>query len=477
MFSLCKHLLVLLLFLICCVVVGLYDMAVFNQEIDFRLALFQPRSIPAPIMIAAASLVLVPVMLLFLVAPLFRITADRSRLGSFLRTILILFLITFTGYQIIDTRKVYQPYRESDLIVRHQDAGKASFLLSSLFEGSLGPIPEVMPLSNTVYYRDVETNRQAITSAWERSAPYRVVIEQLAALSALPHPIELDRSYATATNAAARLDAVSRIYLAQSYLLISSGNRTEGLDLLVKILHVARMGFAGAVHPREKMAWANTFTDGIRLCYWLVTNKTAHYEEARKLAVALPRLTWTEASLQRTWLAEYLSATANLGLTAELAVQLYQPAKPEKVPVLRFLPPPLRDICYRLTFQKNRTAASLRSFWQPIIETSPTNPAAFRETWQRQTAWITEPPLRNLSGWYYHRPPDFTDEEKLVANLVRISDLFAAYLQARLAVSGDISAFLDDDRRPVTVEGTRIIDAGDDGVTATDDDIVLEPLL
>jgi len=144
--------------------------------------------------------------------------------------------------------------------------------------------------------------------------------------------------------------------------------------------------------------------------------------------------------------------------------------------LLLMIPPWLFEISYRFTCQENRTAADLRSFWEPVIEQASANPAAFREAWASRTAFGDGPPLRNLSGWYFHRPPDLRDEEKRVDDLYRTTDLFTAFLTNKLEFGQDVGAHLEGGHRPVATENQRIIGAGADGALGTPDDIVLEPM-
>jgi hypothetical protein len=389
---------------------------------------------------------------------------------------LVLLMIGFIAYQLLDGRKVYQPYTQKDLIVRHPEAGKAAFLLTSLHNGSLGPIPTTAPMEEADYARQIETHRRDIETSWQTIAPYRLVIDQLADLSALPYPAQPIETV-TSAGGAGNLADLCRIYLAHAILQIRLNNREQGFAELLTLLRVARNALAGASRIGDKMTWATALDNTIRTAYRIVLDEKPRYEEMRQLAQASPRLTRQETSLHTVWLREYLDSIERLDRPATEVLDDFLAKRGSQKPLLLLMAPPwLFEASYRFTCQKNRTAADLRSFWEPVIEQAPANPAAFRQAWAARTAFGDGPPLRNLSGWYFHRPPDLRQEEKRVDDLYRIGDIFAAFLTNKLEFGQDIGTHLEGGHRPIATENQRIIGAGADEALGTPDDIVLEPM-
>ncbi|SHH51108.1 hypothetical protein [Desulfofustis glycolicus] len=476
MFALIKYLLYLSLWLVSATIAGFFVYFTLTQATDYRLLLDRPDLVTPEQIIAAAVLVIIPVALILLFAPLFQITPKRNWFSSFLRLLLVMLMAGFIGYQLLDGRKVYQLYTQKDLIVRQPEAGKASFLLTSLHNGSLGPIPTTAPMEEANYARQIETHRRDIETSWQTIAPYRLVIDQLAELSVLPYPAQ-PIEIVTSAGGAGNLDNLCRIYLAHAVLQIRLGNREQGFEELLTIHRVARNGLAGANRINDKMTWTMALHNTIRTAYRIVLDEEPRYEEMRQLAQASPRLTRQETSLRAVWLSQYLDGIDRLDHPAnEVLADFLARRSPQKPLLLLMAPPWLFEATYRFTCQKNRTAADLRSFWEPVIEQAPANPAAFRQAWASRTAFGDGPPLRNLGGWYFHRPPDLRSEEKLVNDLYRISDIFAAFLTNKLEFGQDIGAHLEGGHRPVATENQRIIGAGADGALGTPDDIVLEPI-
>ncbi|MBE0585299.1 MAG: hypothetical protein IH612_16260 [Desulfofustis sp.] len=475
MFALIKYLFFLLLWLVSATIAGFFAYFMLTQGTDYQLLLTQPKLVTPEQIIAVIILIIVPVGLLLLFAPLFQLTPKRGWFSSFLRLLLVLLMIGFIGYQVFDGRKAYQPYTQKDLIVRHPEAGKAAFLLTSLHNGSLGPIPTTAPMEDADYARRIESHRQDIEASWKTIAPYRLVIEQLAELSALPYPagpIEI----LTSEGGAGNLEDLCRIYLAHAIIQIRIGNRNQGFEELLTIHRVARNALAGSTQISTQMTWTTVLQFTIRTAYRIVLDEEPRYDELRQLATAAPRLTRQATSLRAVWLTEYLKGLDHLDQPATNVLAQHLERSTEKPLLLLMTPPWLFEASYRLTCQKNRTAADLRSFWEPIIEQAPSNPAAFRQAWASRSAFGDRPPLRNLAGWYFHRPPDLRAEEQRVDDLYRTADLFAAFLTNKLEFGQDIGAHLEGGQRPVAIEKEQVIDAGADGAIGTPDDIVLEPM-
>lgn len=476
MFALLKYLLYLVLWLVSTTIAGFFAYFTLTQGTDYRLLLERPDLITPEQIIAAVVPVIAPLALVLLFAPLFQITPKRTWFSSFLRLLLVLIMVGFIGYQALDGRKTYQPYTQKDLIVRHPEAGKAAFLLTSLHNGSLGPIPTTVPMEQANYARQIETHRRDIETSWQTIAPYRLVMVQLAELSALPYPAQ-PIEIVTSVGGAGNLENLCRIYLAHAILQIRLGNREQGFEELLTIHRVARNALAGATRIDDKMTWTTALQHTIRTAYRIVLDAEPRYEEIRQLAQASPRLTRQETSLRAAWLSEYLAGIDRLDHSADRVLADYHDRRGRIKPLVLLMAPPwLFEASYRFTCQKNRTAADLKSFWEPIIDQAPDNPAAFRQAWASRTAFGDAPPLRNLSGWYFHRPPDLREEEKRVDDLYRTSDIFAAFLANKLEFGQDIGAHLEGGHRPVATENQRIIGAGADGALGTADDIVLEPM-
>jgi hypothetical protein len=475
MFALIKYLFFLMLWLVSATIAGFFAYFTLTQGTDYQLLFSQPKLVAPEQIIAVTILILVPVGLLLLFAPLFQLTPRRGWFSSFLRLLLVLLMIGFIGFQVLDGRKAYQPYTQKDLVVRHPEAGKAAFLLTSLHNGSLGPIPTTAPMEDADYARRIESHRQDLETSWKAISPYRLVIEQLAELSALPYPAE-PIEMVTSEGGAGNLEDLCRIYLAHAIIQVRLGNREQGFEELLTINRVARKALAGSTQIDTQMTWTTVLQLTMRTAYRIVLDEEPRYDELRQLAAATPRLTRQETSLRSVWLSEYLKSLDHLDQPAARVLARHIERTAEKPMLLIMIPPWLFEASYRFIFQKNRTAADLRSFWEPIIEQASSNPAAFRLAWSSRSAFGDRPPLRNLGGWYFHRPLDLQAEEQRVDDLYRTADLFAAFLANKLEFGQDISTYLEDGQRPVTVEKERIIDAGADGAIGTPDDIVLEPM-
>ncbi len=466
--------LVIVLVVVCFPIIILYCTFTLAQGIDLPALISQPETISTAQIITLVAVILLPLSLMVFVSPLFQLTPRRHRLGSLLRVLLIVLMFAFIGYQVIDGRKIYQMYTQKDLVVRHSDSGKATFLLSSLLNGSLGPTPTALPVDDADFLGQLLKRRQEIESSWEVITPYRLVIEQLADLSVLPQPLDLARS--GTPPATETLAAVCSIHLAHAALQLELNNHEQGMDELTTLYLVATRGLAGAVHIEEKRVWATALRQAIRLGYGLAIDINTRYDQLRLLAAGMPRLSTEQTNLHRVWLAEYVLGIERLSLPPATILAHRFPPGTRRPFLLQALPPQVFAFGYGFLFQKNRTAAALKAFWEPVIEAAPGNDAAFQQGWRDRSFFSNEPPLRNFSGWYFHRPTDRREDERQLAELYQLSDLYTAFLQGKLEVNDDFAAYLNSPGRIITSEGERLRDAGDDGITGTDDDIELAPL-
>ncbi|BDD88168.1 hypothetical protein [Desulfofustis limnaeus] len=466
--------LVIVLVVVCFPIIILYCAFTLAQGIDLPTLISQPETISTAQVISLAAVILLPLSLIVFISPLFQLTPRRHRLGSFLRVLLMVLMVTVIGYQVIDGRKIYQMYTQKDLVVRHGDSGKATFLLSSLLNGSLGPTPTALPVEDTDFIGQLLKYRQEIESGWEAITPYRWVIEQLADLSVLPQPLDLTRS--GTPPAAETLPAVCSIHLAHAALQLELNNHEQGIGELTTLYQVAARGLAGAVHIEEKRTWATTLRQAIRMGYGLAIDINTRYDQLRLLAAGMPRLMTEQTNLHHVWLAEYVLGIERLSLPpAAILVHRFPPGARRPL-LLQALPPQVFAFGYGFLFQKNRTAAELKAFWEPVIEAASGNDTAFQQRWQDRSFFTSDPPLRNLSGWYFHQPTDRSEDEQQLADLYQLSELYTAFLQGKLEVNDDFAAYLSTPGRIITSEGDRLRDAGHDGITGTDDDIELAPL-
>ncbi len=474
--SLIKYFFVLSLFLLCSCILGFFCYFTLYQDTDYLALLQQPALIEPNLLIALGVLILLPIILVFLIAPLFQISARPGRFASFLRLLLVIAMIGFLAYQLVDGRNVYQPYNQRDLIVRHPDASKAIFLLGPLRSASLGPIPSVAHLEDITSFQDLAARQNTIATAWQQIAPYRVVIDQLAELTILPQPVDSIGTKAD-PEAVQAVRAIGRLYLFQALLQNGTGDTTAALETLAKINRVANHGLAGSIRMTDKLIWAEMLEQNIRALYQIASAPRFAYGNLHQLATAVVPLTPEAVSPRSVWIGEYLSGIEELSIPPDGMVAHRFPPGTRRPLLLQIVPEELLTLSLQLSLQQNRTADRMRSFWEPVIDDAKTDLSAFRTRWNATEATRRNPPLRNLSGWYFFPIPDYTNAEKRLADLHRISQLLAAYVQSRLDFVDDINVYLDkSDNRRVIVDNRRIIDSGADQPAGSPDDITLEPL-
>jgi hypothetical protein len=132
-------------------------------------------------------------------------------------------------------------------------------------------------------------------------------------------------------------------------------------------------------------------------------------------------------------------------------------------------------VLYRLTFQPNRTLTMLQNFWGPVIEQSKKG-RLLEDVHPMGSVDFPGPSLRNLSGWYFFRPVNFSTYDKSGLQLKIQTGMFIVFFNTKLRNAGIQPTYQFRDASSMMSRDNTLIYEGPDGRFDTEDDIILSAL-
>ncbi len=451
------RLFVLFLFLFSLSVLSAYVYAVFTWEIP-------PTQIKAILTISTVPLFL----LLSLIAfwPEKKNVAVPSR-RRYLRWGLIAVMAVFFLFQVIDTAPPESKYSFGDITSDDPELKVTTLLLEKLCLQD-SPITNLLKLKEEKGFREIEQHSRKIESVWHEIAPEREAVAKLVTYSKALHKLIILEDPLPQWD----IRKVAAIYHSKILLLARKGDISQALDHLCLFHSVSKKGLEGAVNIIQKMLWTVVLRDNMRTAFQVVYEYDLSDFDLSRLAEAFAPFTMEEITFKKAWIGEYIGIKRLLELPINRLLEARYLIGPDDEPLWKKVPSWVLQIPYRLTFQKNRTVRMIDNLWEPMIEKSKTSLnsiSALNDIYMKLT-----PPLRNLSGWFFHQPPIFIAYEKRLINEKVKSDLLSKHLNYKLKRKNYIPAYLIGSRDNYAGLNGKLVSAGEDDKFRTKDDIVLE---
>jgi len=417
--------------------------------------------------------------LLFLMAVAFVVIAcpflpglSRNKLMFYLRIPVFLGLLAFLIFQLVDAPPPKELYTKADFSTSGPVANDSSLLLERLIVDDAVRIPDLSNLLNSDQLQDILQHRGDIEKAWTNIIGKRQIIQRLAG-----YPI-LENIKAANNGLPLPLHNISRIaHIYQLYALLQArgGNLVRAVATVCSLQEVAGKAMAGSSYLVQKMIWLSVARTNLRVIYRIVLDNRLMPSELGQIQTAFAPLTDRELSFTMPWLEIYLSDKDRLGHSVEEIIKGKSLPGGNQPLFLRLIPGWLRTVMYRLTFQPNRTLAMLQTFWAPVIEQSKKG-RLFGDIHPSGQKTFVPPPLQNLSGWYFFRPPDFTAYDRSGLRLKVQTGMFIVFLNTKLRNADIQPLYRFSDARMMIFRDKALIWEGNDGKFGTDDDIVLKGL-
>lgn len=461
-FNILKFLISATLFGAAALVVGYYVAAVIMHE----PSQFTDEKIAALVL---AFNLLIFFAILFL--PLVTFLPERKILIRVFRFLVLLVLVAFLAFQVVDAPRPKDAYTMADLETLEPVPKQLSFLVDALLWEKPGQYEFNDLIKEGFYACDFEKNGAAIEEGWKQLQPYRIIIDQLASYEwmVLPHSVGVFRrpNYSVLINYA-------YVYRAYALLQASQGNLDRAIRELSTLQRLILNGIEGSIGSDQKTTWFEMLRINLEAAYQVAGDYELSDEQLKELQSAFRPLSDECLNCEKAYIEEYLSRKMYLDLSFEEKRRKELFSRAEAYPFAN-MPPRFQEIVYHLTFQRNRTALMLGDIWQSTPGLNP-----FLTKWQELLlnyrpggAQNLNPPPRNLTGWLLADPGEPALKAETLLPLKVMADMFAVYLSTKL---GDNLELVDPyTKEPFTgaAQAEGLVSPGPDKATGTADDVVL----
>ena len=461
-FNILKFLISAALFGATALVIGYYVAAVIMHE----PSQFTEEKIAASVL---AFNLLIFFTILFL--PLITFLPERKITIRVVRFLVLLVLLAFLAYQIVDAPRPKDAYTIEDLENSEPVPKQLSFLVDALLWEKPGQYEFNDLLKEAFYTCDFEKNRGAIEEGWKQLQPYRILIDQLASYDrmVLPHSVGVFRKpdYSVLIN-------YVYVYRAYALLQASQGNLDRAVRELSTLQRVILNGVEGSIGYDQKSTWFEMLQINLGSAYQVVREHELSEEQLQELQSAFRPLHKSVLSCKKALIEEYLSKKMILDLSFEEKQSKGLFANADAYP-FNGAPDQLQELVYLLTFQRNRTALMLGDKWQSRPGLNP-----FLTKWEEillnyhpEGIQNLNPPPRNLTGWLLVEPRTAAVSKDTLRHPKVMADMFANYLGTRLGENLElVDSYTNEPFRDMEKDSD-LVSPGPDKVIGNADDVVL----
>ena len=413
---------------------------------------------------------------LIIVANVVNRNEDLKKTLKISHILLVIFMV-FTFFLLLkDEAPVRNDYSFRDITYEDSNSLKAyssiKKILSSFDAGAVEPDTEaIKDLDNYLKNADI------IRKLWHQIEPYRSIVEELDTYNEFGSIYKEEQlNFKTSGLNFSLLRAISEIYQAYSILKIDQGYTEEGLKQLCRLHSVARKGFAGSGTLIDKKIWLYVIKKNIDTAYKIITTRKCSTFTYRFLQKNFRPLIREEISFETVFIAEYLMTKRyiNNTVTAASFFDSFNMVSDEKKNA-GFFKSLLSSIVYYLSFKKNSTINDYRTFITYYIEGGNYNPPDFSTAKDYLEVYLHSPQLLNMAGWIFINV-SYPDYDKLCSSISDTkvkSDMLAISIAELLNETIDINDYYTGTPYNLQKTGFELLTPGRDGVTGTDDDIIL----
>lgn len=354
-------------------------------------------------------------MLLILISPFPRpYSLSKGFFGKF-RGLTVILLACFFVFQLIDIQPKPPRYSITEVKTEDRQLQKTGQLLRSLWEADVLKGSELLDLRTKNVLDDLAKDHQLILKSWDSMDDAKKIIDQLSIYSTVLHQYPVNDEDLLPYN---KVRPIATAYQLYSLLNGQLLNYEEAILQLSTIHKVSRLGLEGSVTLVQKMIWAAIIKENLETAYQLVQESFLDDDQLSRLLNTFTPLTDQELSLYKPWVGEYLALRKSVDQSGSMYIQRnyldFQEFFPTPV-LFEDAKPWMLDFFYAVTLQRNRTKDKIDDFWQKIIEQSKDFSATGSSNWQYEE--MRYPPLRNLAGWYFHKPPTFAAYGKRLVDI------------------------------------------------------------
>jgi hypothetical protein len=450
-------------------VLSLYTIISFTQDEGLVVPIQQPPWLKYGLLALIPTLLILAIVLYW--PDTKRVTAIPSRRYIYRRVFTALSVLFFCSL-FIDTTAPVQRYTAKDVTPQDSSSLQSTRLLDILYSSGT-QIPDLKYIHREGELATIEQYTDEIQAAWEEIASLREAVQQLTLYGrALHHPEQYSEKHEIG------VIKLAAIYQAHALLLARQGAVDLALAEMSLFHSVGRKGLEGSVSLLQKMVWISVIRRNLQTVLQIVWEYQAQGPQYTPLLEVFAPITPEEASFFKPWIGEYLRQMSLIDCSFMQTVEA-RISEPEKTffPYILAgkLPEPVVELLYKLTLQKKRTATTLTSFWEQVIDHSRTTPVKSFAVVD-VAAFYGTLPLRNLGGWYLHQPPLFLNYEGQMARLRAESDLIAAYLRYGREEGSDTHRLSSGKREPFAANDGKLFSRGEERRYGLDKEVILEVL-
>lgn len=397
-----------------------------------------------------------------------------------LRLLLMLIMVWFVGYLMIDTAPPANDYTERDIISDTPEARACYQAILPLIGDDEKKVNiDRKRLLSVDFLNDIEDHENEVMNAWEAIGKERGIIEKLG---------EYDRIIAVDPDKTIRIDTpilnftklmnIQAIYLAYGALKIKKGDSREAIDQLSQLYEVARKGAKGSVILIHKLLWAggviNKTTDGV---YRISTMGYTDIKTKQRMRKKFSPLTKQDILMENTLIGEYLYGKSFIDeyIKPETFLDNFNTLgiiDKDSGSISKYV----SMIVYACSFNKNKSKVEYKEYMDLLISGSKLNPPDLSLVGLWGEEYRQSPSLKGLSGWVLWNENE-TDWLRYIdrVNKIKIkSDLLTIHLYD---ITGE-SLILNDIYTGVPYvlrhENGVLSTPGKDGLFDTEDDVRLE---